>query len=103
VRDASFDCEEFIALVREHQVAVVEAGDSAYPRIQARTAPFSYLRVMGTKASAPKGYAPAALARWQERAQTLVGDGDVFFYFISGAKERNPLAARALLAGLEPR
>jgi uncharacterized protein YecE (DUF72 family) len=52
---------------------------------------------MGTKASAPKGYAPAALARWQKHAQTLARDGDVFFYFISGAKERNPQAARALL------
>ena len=100
VRHASFDCDEFVALVRDHQVAVVEAGDSAYPRIQARSAPFSYLRVMGTKASAPKGYAPAALARWRERAQTLARDGDVFLYFISGAKERNPQAARALLADL---
>ena len=81
---------------------MVEAGDSEYPRIQARTASFSYLRVMGTKASAPKGYAPAALARWRERAQTLARDGDVFFYFISGAKERNPQAARALIAELQP-
>ncbi len=102
VRHASFDCEEFVALVREHQVAVVEAGDSDYPRIQARTAPFSYLRVMGTKANAPKGYPPAALARWRQRAQALAADGDVFLYFISGAKERNPLAARALIAALEP-
>ena len=86
---------------REHQVALVEAGDSEYPRIQARTAPFSYLRVMGTKASAPKGYSPAALARWRNSAQTLARDGDVFFYFISGAKERNPQAARALIAALE--
>jgi uncharacterized protein YecE (DUF72 family) len=103
VRHASFDCEEFVALVRKHQVAVVEAGDSDYPRIQVRSAPFSYLRVMGTKASAPKGYAPAALAHWQEHAQALARDGDVFLYFISGAKERNPHAARALLAALEPR
>jgi len=103
VRHASFDCEEFVALARDHQVAIVEAGDSEYPRIQARTAPFSYLRVMGTKASAPKGYPPAALARWRERAQTLARDGDVFFYFISGAKERNPHAALTLLAALEPR
>jgi len=100
VRDASFDCEEFVALVRERQIAVVEAGDSAYPRIQARSAPFSYLRVMGAKASAPKGYTPAALARWRGHAKTLARDGDVYFYFISGAKERNPLAARALLAAL---
>ena len=100
VRHASFDCEELVELARKHQVAIVEAGDSAYPRIQARSATFTYLRVMGTKASAPKGYPPAALARWREHAQTLARDGDVFFYFISGAKERNPQAARALLAAL---
>ena len=97
VRHASFDCGEFVALMRDQQIAIVEAGDSAYPRIQARTAPFSYLRLMGTKPSAPKGYAPAALARWRERAETLARDGDVFLYFISGAKQRNPQAARALL------
>ena len=100
VRHATFDCEEFAALARDHQVAVVEAGDSDYAHIDARTAPFSYLRLMGTKPDAPKGYAPAALARWRERAQTLARDGDVFLYFISGAKERNPQAARALLADL---
>jgi uncharacterized protein YecE (DUF72 family) len=101
VRHESFDCEEFIALARKHQVAVVEAGDSEYPRIEARSATLSYLRLMGTKASAPKGYAPAALARIRERAQTLARDGDVFLYFISGAKERNPQAARALSAALK--
>jgi uncharacterized protein YecE (DUF72 family) len=100
-RNSSFDCEEFVALAREHGVAIVEAGDSEHPRIQARTAPFSYLRVMGTKASAPKGYPPAALTRWREHAQTLAKGGDVFFYFISGAKERNPLAARALIEELD--
>ena len=100
VRDASFDCDEFIALARKHEVAIVEAGDSEHPRIQARTAPFSYLRVMGAKESAPKGYTPAALKRWREHAQALSREGDVYFYFISGAKVRNPLAARALLADL---
>jgi len=100
VRHESFDCEEFVALAREHAVAVIEAGDSEYPRIQARSATFSYLRVMGSKASAPKGYAPAALAKWREHVQTLSREGDVYFYFISGAKERNPLAARALIAAL---
>jgi uncharacterized protein YecE (DUF72 family) len=100
VRHASFDCEEAISLVREHRVALVEAGDSTYPHLDARTAPFSYLRLMGTKASAPRGYPPAALTRWRERAQSLARGGDVFLYFISGAKQRNPLAARALLADL---
>ena len=100
-RHPSFDCEEFFALARRHEVAIVEAGDSEHPHIEARTAPFSYLRLMGTKASSPKGYAPAALARWREHARTLARDGDVFLYFISGAKERNPQAALALLAALE--
>ncbi len=100
LRHESFDCAEAIELARKHQVALVEAGDSDYPHIEARTAPFGYLRVMGTKAGAPKGYAPAALARWRERAQALAREGDVYLYFISGAKVRNPQAARALLAEL---
>jgi len=99
-RAASFDCEEFFALAREHGVAIVEAGDSEYPHLAARTAPFSYLRLMGTKTSAAKGYAPAELARWRVHAQDLARAGDVYLYFISGAKERNPQAARALLSDL---
>jgi uncharacterized protein YecE (DUF72 family) len=99
-RHESFDCEEFVALMRKHQVAIVEAGDSEHPHIEAHTAPFSYLRVMGTKARLTKGYTPAALTRWQKRAEALAREGDVFLYFISGAKQRNPQAARALLAAL---
>lgn len=98
VRHASFDCEEVVALARGHGVAIVEAGDSEYPRIQARTASFSYLRIMGTRANSPWGYTSAALDRWRERAQLLSREGDVFLYVISGAKQRNPLAARALIA-----
>lgn len=97
VRHPSFERPELIALARDHEVALVEAGDSEYPHIAERTAPFSNLRLMGTTASAPKGYTPAALAHWKERAQELARDGDVFLYFISGAKERNPQAARALI------
>ena len=101
-RHPSFDCEEFLALAREHEVAIVEAGDSQYPHLEARTASFSYLRLMGTKADSPRGYTPAALTRWREHALDLARAGDVFLYFISGAKERNPHAARALIADLAP-
>jgi uncharacterized protein YecE (DUF72 family) len=102
-RHPSFESEEFFALARAHGVAIVEAGDSDYPHLEARTAPFSYLRIMGTKAGSPRGYAPAALTRWREHAQDLARSGDVFLYFISGAKERNPHAARALIAELAAR
>ena len=37
-RHESFDCKEFITLAGNHDVAIVEAGDSEHPRIQARTA-----------------------------------------------------------------
>jgi uncharacterized protein YecE (DUF72 family) len=100
VRHASFDCEELVELASEQQVAVVEAGDAKYPRIQAKSAPYSYLRIMGSQAKTPKGYTPAALARWREHAQDLARGGDVFLYFISGAKVRNPQAARAFIASL---
>jgi hypothetical protein len=33
-------------------------------------------------------------------AYALAREDDVFLYFISGAKERNPLAAAAFIAGL---
>jgi uncharacterized protein YecE (DUF72 family) len=101
VRDESFDCDEFVELAKKHAVAVVEAGDAQYPRIQSRSAPFSYLRVMGASEKQAKGYTPARLAKWRGHAQELARTGDVYFYFISGAKVRNPLAARALIAGLE--
>ncbi|HEX6637221.1 MAG TPA: DUF72 domain-containing protein [Steroidobacteraceae bacterium] len=100
VRHESFDDEAFIGIASEHGVAIVEAGDSEYPRIQAGTGPFSYLRVMGAREKLAKGYTPAALTRWRKHAQELARRGDVFFYFISGAKVRNPLAARALIGGL---
>ena len=49
------------------------------------------------EAKAPNGYPPAALARWREHAVKLAREGDVYCYFISGAKERNPAAAMATL------
>jgi uncharacterized protein YecE (DUF72 family) len=100
VRHPSFACDALEDIATRHQVAIVEAGDSNYPHIETRSADFSYLRIMGTRAEAPRGYAPAALARWRQRAQDLARRGDVFLYFISGAKVRNPQAAAALLRTL---
>jgi len=100
VRHESFDDPRFVALAREHGVAIVEAGDSAYPRIAARTAPFRYLRLMGSKSTEPKGYSARTLTRWRTYVATLARKDEVFVYFISGAKERNPAAAQAFLSGL---
>jgi uncharacterized protein YecE (DUF72 family) len=118
VRHESFCVPAFIASARRHGVAIVLAGDSAYPQIADVTAPFVYARIMGTSAAEPLGYAPDALDAWGRRAQAWAkGEGpadlapllqpaapveprDVFLFVISGAKERNPTAATALIERL---
>src|SRR5690606_17941884 len=48
VRHDSFKSPDFIALAREYGVAVVIAADAGYPQIADVTAPFVYVRIMGT-------------------------------------------------------
>lgn len=119
VRHASFADEAFARLARRHGVAIVLAGDAGYPQIANQTADFAYLRIMGTVDSQPRGYPPAAIARWArhakalaageqpegltqvpERASARARPREVFLYVISGAKRRNPAAAMALLEKL---
>jgi uncharacterized protein YecE (DUF72 family) len=115
VRHESFRHPEFIALAREHGVAVVVAGDSHYPQLADVTAPFVYARIMGTVETEPLGYSNEALDAWAARAKgwaaanapddlhtvaeplTSTGRADVYLYVISGHKVRNPAAAMALI------
>ncbi|HEX9170543.1 MAG TPA: DUF72 domain-containing protein [Roseiarcus sp.] len=115
VRNDSFCTPEFIALARAYGVAIVMAGDSDYPQIADVTAPFVYARIMGTAEDEPAGYSSPALDLWAKRAKTWAAGGsppdlkmaaspptdmggrEVFLYVISGAKERNPAAAMALI------
>jgi uncharacterized protein YecE (DUF72 family) len=116
VRHESFKHPDFIALAREHGVAVVTAGDCDYPQIADVTAPFVYARIMGTTETEEHGYSAAALDQWAARAKTWAAGGsppdlatlapapkyngagrEVFLYVISGHKERNPAAAMALI------
>jgi len=118
VRHDSFHTPDFVALVREHGVAVAIAAESAYPQIADATAPFVYARIMGTQETAESGYSDAALDLWAARAKAwasgAAADGldcveprradgkarDVYIYVISGHKVRNPAAAMALLRRL---
>lgn len=118
VRHPSFAVPEFVALAREHGVAIVLAGDSEHPTIADPTADFVYARIMGTTEGEPLGYPKAALDRWAKRATALAAgkdaagltriaagkaDGkarDVFLYVISGHKVANPAAAGALIERL---
>ena len=105
---------EFVELARSRGVAVVIAGDSAFPLIADVTAPFVYARIMGTREDENRGYSDEALEVWAKRCGAWArgeapGDlasqrpaakakgRDVFLYVISGFKARNPLAAAALI------
>lgn len=117
VRHDSFRNADFIALCRKHGVAVVFAADSAFPTIGDVTADFVYARLMGTQAKEKLGYPAPELKKWAARAREwesgqspksslLVAPAapkkkrDVFLFVISGAKERNPAAAQAIIAQL---
>ena len=103
VRHASFRTPDFVALARAREVAVIVAGDSEHPQIADATAPFVYVRIMGTQPEPAAGYDAAALDRWADRARAWAAGGnpdgletvaapaegtprDVFLYVISGAK-----------------
>jgi len=53
---------------------------------------------MGAQETVKTGYKPADIEKWAKRAKAWAKQGDAFVYFISGAKERNPAAAQALIA-----
>ncbi len=97
VRHASFACDEFLRLARERNIAVVTVESEKHPLIVEPTAGFAYARLELTQAEEPTGYPRAVLKRWIETARGWGEKGDVFLYFISGAKERNPAAAAAML------
>ncbi len=119
VRHASFKTPDFVALAREHGVAIVIAANSDYPQIADVTADFVYGRIMGTSEAEDRGYSDKALDLWAGRARTWAEGGmpdglesvtkpaavrserDVFLYVISGFKTRNPAAAMALIERVE--
>ena len=100
VRNDSFKDKSFYDLARQHNVAIIFAHDPDFPEIDEPTADFTYARLMGTSDKVKTGYRPAELDKWAKKAKAWAKKGDVFLYVISGAKERNPAAAQALIARL---
>jgi uncharacterized protein YecE (DUF72 family) len=98
VRHPSFKDTRFYDLARRHNVAIVFADTDEFPAIDEPTADFTYARLMRSEESVATGYRATDLARWAERAKSWAEHGDVFLYFISGAKLRNPHAAQALIS-----
>jgi uncharacterized protein YecE (DUF72 family) len=101
VRHPSFASPRFYDLARLHNVAIVFADHHEFPKIDERTADFTYARLMRSRAELETGYPAAELDDWGRTAQAWARQGDVFVYFISGAKERAPAAAEALIARVD--
>ena len=98
VRHESFVTDSFVKLCRDHGVAIVEAYHDTYPLIAEATADFAYLRIQQSRADEAAGYSAAELKDWAKKAKAIARSREVFLFFISGAKERNPAAAQALIA-----
>lgn len=100
-RHESFADPEFFALCRQAGAAVVYAEAEAYPRFTEQTADFTYARIQTAREDLTEGYTAAELDRLTDQARGWAEGGrDVFLFFISGAKIRNPAAAQALIARL---
>ena len=100
VRSPTFACPQFYNLAREHGVAIVYAKDEEFPEIDQPTADFTYARLMASRDDLETGVSEAELDGLVRQARTWALRGDVFTYFLAGAKRRNPAAARALIAQL---
>jgi uncharacterized protein YecE (DUF72 family) len=96
VRSPTFATQQFYDLAAKHKVAIVYAKDEEFPEIDQPTADFTYARLMATDEKLEGGVSPAELTRLAKQAKGWAQRGDVFAYFISGAKVRNPAAAQAL-------
>jgi uncharacterized protein YecE (DUF72 family) len=102
VRHRSFESEEAIALLVEHDVALV-ASDSpgAWPYLERRTSDFMYCRLHGHTELYASGYSSRSLDAWAEKCRGWLEDGlDVHVYFDNDSRGRAPHDAVALLERL---
>src|SRR5260221_577965 len=119
-QDPSFADPAYVALCRDHGVALAIVESDKHPVIEDVTADFVYLRLEQSQEDEPTGYPKKALDRWAERLRAWEKGGepddavrihpkkapkakarDVFCYFISGAKQHNPAAAMAMMERLK--
>jgi uncharacterized protein YecE (DUF72 family) len=119
VRHESFLGASYLTLARAHRVPTVFTDSTNYPSFADITGDFVYARLMRSDSDVDTGYSTNALKGWAKRAHAWAdgddpadlthvgaptrpaGIRDVFVYFISSAKERNPAAAMALQARID--
>jgi uncharacterized protein YecE (DUF72 family) len=100
-RHDSFLCDDYLKLARKHKVATVITDSPKFPQFEAITGDFVYARLMDAHSEIETGYTKPALKKWATQArqwQEQTRSGQVFVYFINGAKERAPAAARHFIS-----
>lgn len=118
VRDREFVNADYLAMVRTHGMATVFTDSPDYPSFADLTADFVYARLMRSRSDVATGYGIEELDGWAKRVHAWANGEqpaelpyldaeraprrkrDVFVFFISAAKERNPAAAMALIERL---
>jgi uncharacterized protein YecE (DUF72 family) len=99
VRHPSLTTPEALALLREHDVALV-AADSAgrWPLVEEPTSDHMYVRLHGDTELYASGYSPEVLDRWAEKCLAWADGGlDVHVYFDNDAKGFAPHDALGLI------
>jgi len=101
VRSRTFVTPEAVALLREHDVALVVADTAGrWPLLDDTTSDFVYVRLHGDRELYASGYGAAALDEWARKCRAWAVERDVFVYFDNDAKGYAPHDAMALLGRL---
>ncbi len=100
VRHESFITPAYQQLARTYQASTVFTDADKFPSFEEPEGELAYARLMMSDARYQAGYAPKALDAWAARAKGWAEKRPTFVYFISGAKEKAPAAAGALLKRL---
>jgi uncharacterized protein YecE (DUF72 family) len=99
VRHESFADPAFLDLARARNMAVVFADSYDFPHVEEQTADFTYAHLHRAIDNVETGYDAGAMEGVAAQAGLwAAGNRDVFVYFISGDKVRNPAAAQALIS-----
>ena len=124
VRHESFQTADFIALLRDHNIALVVADTAGkWPFMEDTTSDFMYVRLHGAEELYASGYTDSALDQWEKKIRAWAtgdqpGDAklvaapreaqktgrDVFVFFDNDVKVRAPYDAMSLShrLGLRP-
>jgi uncharacterized protein YecE (DUF72 family) len=98
VRHPSFENEEFVELLRKHEVALVVADTAGkWPFIEELTSDFIYVRLHGDEELYASGYGDKALDDWAAKIKSRARGGrDVYVYFDNDVKVHAPFDAISL-------